>query len=66
MITLASLDPDFRRDPKTGYYCVVCQRDLKAGSGEAISLLGDDDQVIVGVIGPECKKKISQKKETAK
>jgi hypothetical protein len=25
------LDPDFRRDPKTNHYCMICQRDLKPG-----------------------------------
>ncbi|MCV9965016.1 hypothetical protein OIU34_24270 [Pararhizobium sp. BT-229] len=23
------LDPDFRRDPKTGCYCALCQKDIK-------------------------------------
>ena len=25
------MDPDFRRDPKTGRFCLICQRDLKDG-----------------------------------
>lgn len=25
------LDPDFRRNPKTNRYCIICQRDLKEG-----------------------------------
>lgn len=25
------MDPDFRREPKTARYCVLCQRDLKEG-----------------------------------
>lgn len=24
-----SLDPDFRRDPKTACYCALCQKDIK-------------------------------------
>lgn len=26
------MDPDFRREPKTDHYCVLCQRDIKPGS----------------------------------
>jgi hypothetical protein len=25
------MDPDFRRDPKTLHYCIMCGRDLKPG-----------------------------------
>ena len=25
------LDPDFRKNPKTDSYCIICQRDLKDG-----------------------------------
>lgn len=25
------MDPDFRRDPKTSRYCILCGRDLKEG-----------------------------------
>jgi hypothetical protein len=25
------IDPDYRRDPKTDWYCVRCQKDLKPG-----------------------------------
>jgi hypothetical protein len=25
------MDPDFRRDPKTNRYCIMCSRDLKPG-----------------------------------
>lgn len=27
--SLYALDPDFRKDPKTETFCIVCQRDLK-------------------------------------
>lgn len=29
------MDPDFRRDPKTSHFCVLCQRDLKPGQKHA-------------------------------
>ena len=30
------MSPDFRRDPRTNRYCVVCQRDLKEGQPHRI------------------------------
>ncbi len=27
--SLYAIDPDFRKDPKTETFCIVCQRDLK-------------------------------------
>jgi hypothetical protein len=29
MFRYKSLDPDFRRDPKTSCYCALCQKDIK-------------------------------------
>lgn len=56
------LDPDFRRDPKTGCYCVNCQKDIQHPE-KAIRVtvdwetwrftLGGDD-----LLGPECAKKL--------
>lgn len=28
-VSLYALDPDFRKDPETKRFCIVCQRDLK-------------------------------------
>lgn len=30
------MDPDFRRDPKTSRYCIMCSRDLKPGQPHRI------------------------------
>jgi hypothetical protein len=30
------MDPDFRRDPKTDRYCILCQRDLTPGQPHRI------------------------------
>lgn len=60
------VDPDFRRNPKTDYFCGVCQRDIKKPGaprfymedGCAVdpkALAGDE---ILCHVGPECQKKI--------
>lgn len=60
------LDPDFRRSPKTGYFCAVCQRDIRAPGARRFYMDGlcavdpsalKGDELLVHV-GPECAKKI--------
>lgn len=62
-------DGDYRKVPKTSFFCAMCQKDLKPSPEVEYVFLGDpaeyvtDPQQLDGVemkvpIGPECAKKI--------
>jgi hypothetical protein len=44
-------DPDYRRDPKTDYYCWHCNRDLKQGRGHSVLVVEE----VAGLLHPEDK-----------
>jgi len=64
------LDGDFRREPKTSFFCSICQRDLDPNNkGVEYVYLGDPCDHVVhpdfleggeikAPIGPECKKRV--------
>ena len=59
-------DGDFRRNPKTNLFCVVCQKDLKPGSKYSYFYWSDcctavhpdaiDGTELLSPVGPECAK----------
>lgn len=62
-------DGDFRKQPKTNFFCAVCQRDLNPKKSVSYVYLGDpcnhvvDPQQLEGneikaPVGPECRNKI--------
>jgi hypothetical protein len=64
-------DGDFRREPKTDIFCAVCQRDIKFTARRYFVWLDEpfcdgliihpEDIIgteIIGLVGPECRKKI--------
>lgn len=65
---LIYLDPDFRRDPKTGAFCYVCQRDIPQPRFkvwvdlDCMAAVHPEDAKeplhALLLIGPECAKKV--------
>lgn len=64
-----AFDGDFRRQPKTNYFCAFCQKDLNPCATAGYVFLGDPADHIVdpnhleggelkAPIGPECQKKV--------
>jgi hypothetical protein len=72
--SLYAIDPDFRKEPKTETFCIVCQRDLKCidtatrvrtretriknGDKDGDDLLLSIDVNGDAWVGPECIKKL--------
>jgi len=67
------LDPDYRKDPKTDFYCVRCQKDIKPGmrfkmvyklKNEPLIIHPEDAKLCNGIdiewvqIGLDCAKKV--------
>lgn len=74
VIPIESLDPDYRRQPKTSVYCLLCQRDITGNGGAQVHLIeieGNREAIChpadiesagryIGpaMLGPECCKKV--------
>jgi hypothetical protein len=72
VIRTKHLDPDFRRNPRTSRYCVMCQRDLAAEktvrgvwfSPEGMNAIHPDDvpaapePKLYGLLGSDCAKRL--------
>jgi hypothetical protein len=62
------MDPDYRRNPKTPFFCIRCQKDIKPGQGHRWVYCGVDLAFAVHPedvtnedkfpIGSDCAKKI--------
>ena len=71
-VSLYALDPDFRKDPTTKRFCIVCQRDLKPDARviRVRTLQSRDDIRLIesadgdSLIGSECSKKFRAAMET--
>lgn len=57
LISIWDLDPDYRKEPKTDFYCLLCQRDIKnKATAKAVHVVEggscichpDDDQLHEG------------------
>ena len=76
LIAIMDLDPDYRRQPKTNFFCVLCQRDIKdetarwmheVDGGGAICHVSDSahyeatpGDLGAQPVGPHCAKKIPE------